>query len=294
MTRLFAAVLVVAITLTLNMAQEKPPVLGRGSASIPFEVTAVDGKPAWIVTGRGTVYVEDLMGGMANAMNMRVTFTARASELRRAALGYLAPDAGITVKNEQIAGFVSELLAGQGLTVVGFSQGNARVARLEEAAALAAVVSEGELAKANDAEWVAVNLTVLDTTSAAASLLHFYRAASVSTYDYNGGLLLTGPAERVRTAAKMLRELEKAGLGATVVKAYDLPESIKADVAAANLRSLFPGDVTEVKQMETSMHVVTRTAPKVHVMLAPSGNRLVVRASPGDHALVAQAIAAMK
>ena len=294
MTRLLAAALVLAFALTLNLAQEKTPVLGRGSSTLPFEVTAVDGKTAWIVTGRGTIYVEDLAGGLANATSMRVSFTARATELRRAALGYLAPDAGVTLKNEQIPAFVSDLLAGQGLALVGFTQGNARIARLEEAASLAALVSEAELGKVNDAEWVALYLAVTNTSSGMANLLGVYRGANVSALDYPGGVLITGPAERVRTAVKLMRDFDKPGAGSTVVKSYDLPEGIKADNARLVLAGLFPSEVTEVKQMDTGVSVVSRSIAKVHVSVAPVGNRLIVRASQSDHALVQQVIAAMK
>lgn len=294
MTRLIAATLVIAFALAIGFGQEKPPVLGRGSSNLPFEVTAVDGKPAWIVTGRGTVYVEDLMGGMANALNMRVSFTARAAENRRASLGFLAPDSGMTLKIEQIPGFVSDLLGSQGLTVVGFSQGNARVARLEEAASLAALVSEPELAKCSDAEWVSVNLAVSGASSGIGNLLNIFKGASVQAIDYSGGVIVTGPAERVRTAAKLLRDLERAGVGAAVVKSYDLPDSVKAEGARAMVAALFPSDTTEVKQMDSGVMVSSRSAPRVVVMVAPVGNRLIVRASSADHALVAQALAAMK
>jgi hypothetical protein len=294
MTRLLAAALVVACALTLNLAQEKTPVLGRGSSSLPFEITAVDGKPAWIVTGRGTIYVEDLVGGLANAHSMRVSFTARATESRRAALGYLAPDSGLTLKNEQLPAFVSDLLAGQGLTLVGFTQGNARIARIEEAASLAALVTEAELAKVNEAEWVALNLTVANASNGMANLLSVYKGAYVSAYDYSGGVLITGPAERVRTAIKLMRDFDKPGVGSSVVRTYDLPEGIKADNARLVVAGLFPTEVTEVKQMDTGVSVTSRSIPKVHISVAPVGNRLIVRASSSDHALVQQVIAAMK
>jgi len=294
MTRILAAALVLACGLTLNFAQEKTPVLGRGSSTLPFEVATVDGKTAWIVTGRGTIYVEDLVGGLANATSSRVSFTARATESRRAALGYLAPDSGVTLKNEQIPAFVNDLLGGQGLTVVGFTQGNARVARIEEAASLAALVSEAELAKVNDAEWVALNLAVANASGGMANLLHVYKGAYVSSYDYPGGVLITGPAERVRTAVKLMRDFDKPGMGAWVVRSYDLPEGIKADNARLVLSGLFPSEITEVKQMDTGVSVISRSVPKVHVSVAPVGNRLIVRASSSDQALVQQVILAMK
>jgi hypothetical protein len=294
MIRLIAASLVIAFALAISFAQEKPPVLGRGSSTLPFEVTAVDGKPAWIVTGRGTVYVEDLLGGLANATSLRVSFTARAAESRRAALGYLAPDSGMTLKSEQIPAFVSELLAGQGLTIVGFTQGNARVARIDEAASLSTLVTDAELTKINDAEWVALNLSLVNASVGMSNLLHIYKGANVTAYDYPGGVLIYGPAERVRTTARLLRELDKTGVGSITVRTYDLPEGVKADNARLILFGLFPSDTTEVKQMDSGVSVVSRSTPRVVVMAAPVGNRLIVRASISDHTMVTQALAAMK
>ena len=85
MTRLVAALLVVTVSLAFAAAQEREPgvrfPLGGASSNLPFEVSQVDGKATWKVRGRGTVRIEDLIGGLANAHSMRISYGARAAGL---------------------------------------------------------------------------------------------------------------------------------------------------------------------------------------------------------------------
>lgn len=294
MTRLLAATFVVALAVVAGFSQEKPPVLGRGSSNLPFEVTTVDGKPAWIVSGRGTVYVEDLLGGYANATGQRVSFTYQAAEMRRVPLGYFAPDGGMTVKHDQIAAFVSDTLAGGGLTIVGFTVGNTKVARQVEGAALSLYVEEPALARLHDAEWVTTSVSLVNVSSNIGNALAVLRGAFVTVSDYGGNVVISGTAERVRAAVRMLREFDKPPAGQPIVRSYDLPDSVKPDNARVTLTGLFPGETTEMRHTDTGAVYTTRSAPRVNVVTAPVGNRLIVRASASDHVLIAQAIAAMK
>ena len=300
MTRLFAAVLVLGLALSLTWAQERPT-FGRGTANLPFEVVTVDGKTGWKVTGRGTVSLDDLLGGLANATGLRVSFSADAMEARRTTLSYIAPDTGMTLSNAELAAYTGELLGGQGMTLVGFTTGSAKVARIEEAASFAIMVGEAELGAMHPAEWVTFSASFVHLSPrAASSALSLYRGADMTVVGHESGAVLTGRAERVRTAARLLREMdariERAAARAAgqMVRTYDLPDGVKADSARALLGSLFPGEVTEVQNIETRVTVTTRHQPRVTSYGSLAGNRLIVAASPQDHTLVAQALASMK
>ncbi len=294
MTRLFAAVLVLGLALSLTWAQERPT-FGRGTANLPFEVVTVDGKTGWKVTGRGTVSLDDLLNGLANATGLRVSFSADAMEARRTTLSYIAPDTGMTLSNAELAAYTGELLGGQGLTLVGFTTGSAKVARIEEAASFAIMVGEAELGAMHPAEWVTFSASFVHLSPrAASSALSLYRGADMTVVGHESGAVLTGRAERVRTAARLLREMDKPAAAGQMVRTYDLPDGVKADSARALLGSLFPGEVTEVQNIETRVTVTTRHQPRVTSYGSLAGNRLIVAASPQDHTLVAQALASMK
>ncbi|KAA0216386.1 hypothetical protein EDM80_04240 [bacterium] len=294
MTRLLAALLVLGLALSFSWAQERPT-FGRGVVNLPFEVVTVDGKTGWKVTGRGTVSLDDLVGGLANATGLRVSFSANAMEARRTTLSYIAPDAGMTLSNAELAGYTGELLGGQGLTLVGFTTGSAKVARIEEAASHAIMVGEAELGAMHASEWVTFSASFVHLSPRAASnALSLYRGADMTIVGHESGAVLTGRAERVRTAMRLLREMDKPAAASQMVRAYDLPEGVKAESARALLGSLFPGDVTEVQNIETRVTVTTRQQPRVTSYGSLTGNRLIVAASPQDHTLVAQALASMK
>lgn len=294
MTRLLAALLVLGLALSFSWAQERPT-FGRGVVNLPFEVVTVDGKTGWKVTGRGTVALDDLVGGLANATGLRVSFLANAMEARRTTLSYIAPDAGMTLSNAELAGYTGELLGGQGLTLVGFTTGSAKVARIEEAASHAIMVGEAELGAMHASEWVTFSAGFVHLSPRAASnALSLYRGADMTIVGHESGAVLTGRAERVRTAMRLLREMDKPAAASQMVRAYDLPEGVKAESARALLGSLFPGDVTEVQNIETRVTVTTRQQPRVTSYGSLTGNRLIVAASPQDHTLVAQALASMK
>ncbi len=297
MTKLIAAALVVACALTINYAQERPeprPMFGRGTSNLPFEVVSVNGESGWKVTGRGSVSVEDLLGGLANATNLRVSFSARAGDSKRINLSYLASDSGMTLENKALAGYCGELMGAQQLALVGFTTGRATVARIEEAAGLAVLVTEAELAGIDGAEWVTVNLPIVNVTSRdAEKLLALYRATPMTTVDYPGGVVVSGPAERVRAAARLLRDMDKPGAGLGMVRAYDLQDSVKATAAREALLALFPGETSEARVVEGSILLSKSATPRVTVAAA-STSRLIVFASTADHALVQQALTALK
>lgn len=303
MTRVLAALFVVAACTVFTLAEEeKPPVrfpFGPAQTTLPFEVIQQDGKTAWRVAGKGTLRVEDLVGGLASAKNLRVTFSQQAVGRLKESLPYVGPDAGIVVPNAELADYASELMASAGLAIVGASTGKARVVKTDEAPAISLYVNEIELPELPASEWVTVRGTLRLASMEAVSMLAQSRArgeGGLTVRFEAGSFLITGPAGQVLVLLRMIREADSAGAGSDgkLVRVYELPELVKSADAVLVIRALFDEGGQSIHNVEKNIVIQANRGNSVNVAALPSKNRIVVRASTSDHALVALAINAMK
>jgi hypothetical protein len=302
MTRIFAAALLVLAALTVTSAQEgdKPVArlpIGGGRSYLPFDVVQVDGKTAWQVVGRGSVKVEDLVGGLSSALGRRINYTGHSNNSSRGTVPFVAPETGVTVPNEELLSFANELLASVSLTVVGITQGNGVLARLDEAPRYAPFVSAGEVATMPSGEWVTVSRELVHANE------HTIREAVNSTMGrgdsatgvHGKQLLVTGPAWHVRKVLAVVDSVDVAGggQGTEMVRSYTVPAAVQAQQAAGLLRELFDSGTTTVSYPDNDVKILNRDTSRAHVVALP-GNRVLVRAPAATHALVAAAIDAMK
>ncbi len=302
MTRIFAAALLILAALTVTSAQEgdKPVArlpIGGGRSYLPFDVVQQDGKIAWQVVGRGSVKVEDLVGGLSSALGKRINYTGSSNSSSRGSVPYVAPESGVTIPNEELLSFSNELLESVSLAVVGLSQGNGVLASIGEATRYAPFVSAAEVATMPSGEWVTVSRELIHANE------QTVRDAVNLTMGRNGGmagvhgkqLLVTGPAWHVRKLLAIVNTVDVpgGGQGTEMVRSYTVPASVQAQQAAGLLRELFDSGTTTVTYPDNDVKIVNRDTSRAHVVALP-GNRVLVRAPAATHALVLAAIDAMK
>ncbi|MBX3473805.1 MAG: hypothetical protein KF754_05440 [Planctomycetes bacterium] len=303
MTRVLAALIVIAACTVFTLAEEeKPPVrfpFGPAQTSLPFEVIQQDGKTAWKVTGKGSLRIEDLIGGLASARNLRVTFSQQAAGRVKENVPYVGPDSGIVVPNAELADYASELMASAGLTIVGASTGKARVVKTDEAPAIALYVNEIELPELPASEWVTVRGTLRLASIDTVIVLAQSRArgeGGLTVRTESSNFVLTGPAGQVLVMLRMIRESDSASAGSDgkLVRVYELHESVKAADAVLVIRALFDEGGQSIHNVEKNIVIQANRGNAVNVAVLPPKNRIVVRASTSDHALVALAVNGMK
>jgi hypothetical protein len=302
MTRILAAALLVLTALTVTSAQEgdKPVArlpIGGGRSYLPFDVVQQDGKVAWQLVGRGSVKVEDLVGGLSSALGRRINYTGTSNNASRGTVPFVAPESGVTIPNEELLSFSNELLAPASLAVVGLTQGNGVLAGIGEASRYAPFVSAGEVATMPSGEWVTVSRELIHANEST------IREAINSTMGRNEGLagvhgkqmLVTGPAWHVRKLLAVVDTVDVpgGGQGAEMVRSYAVPATIQAQQAAGLLRELFDNGTTTVTYPENDVKIVNRDTSRAHIVALP-GNRVLVRAPASTHALVTAAIEAMR
>lgn len=301
MTRLVAALLVVAVSLAFAAAQEREPgvrfPLGGAAVNLPFEVTQAEGKTTWKVRGRGTVRVEDLIGGLTNAHNLRVTYSARAAEIAKGTVPYVGSDAGLLVAHAELPDYASDLLASLDLTIVGHSTGVARVVRIGEAAAFARFVAAEDLGALPASEWVSVCLPVENTPAESLrGLLGNIRQEGTQIQMGGGSVVVFAQAAQARSAARMVAELDRPALpqDGKVVRSYELPAGMQAAAVANALMALFNEPRATVQDAASGWKLEQGPGARVTVTTAGRTDRVMVRASTADHVEVEAAIAAME
>ncbi|MCB9894120.1 MAG: hypothetical protein H6839_06720 [Planctomycetes bacterium] len=302
MSRWIAAVLLLGLALVLSFAQDTPkdppmrfPFAGSKS-QLPFDVVEIDGKKAWRIVGRGNVKIEELIAGYTTATGKRVSFDARAAEYGRASVPYIGPDDAMLIPHAELGDFVSELLEGADLTLVGHSTDKARVVRMDDATGYARVVEPADLANLPDTEWV--TLTFVDLQSDARNFRnlfgHFSKSRTYLMSDDNA-LTATGRVAQLREVEKLLRKLESGNTGSNgmQVRSYELGTAKPAD-AARTLNELFDEGSSSVQMLADGYTVNTQVKRRINATPVPGTNKLLVRASVADHDLVQSAINAMK
>ncbi|MCB9932606.1 MAG: hypothetical protein H6841_04200 [Planctomycetes bacterium] len=304
MSRLIAALLVVAAAFALSAAQEAPkpePLprfpFGGSKSQIPFDVVEQDGQKAWRVAGRGNVRIEELIAGYSSATGKRVSYDSAAANASKNSVPYVGPDDGMLVPNAELGDFVSELLEGGQLTLVGHSGAKVRVVRLDDAAGFARVVEAGELAGLPDTEWVTLVRTGLQTSPRGYSrALQHYMRSGVQIGMEDDMLIATGRVAQVRNLENLITKLESAASGSDgmQVRSYDLPANVKSADAARVIEELFEEPTVSVQELEGKYTVRSDARRDVHVSLVPGANRLLVRARAADHGLVKSALDALK
>lgn len=303
MTRVLAALIVIAACTVFTLAEEeKPPVrfpFGPAQTTLPFEVIQQDGKTAWKVTGKGSLRMEDLIGGLASARNLRVTYSQQAAARVKENVPYVGPDSGIVVPNAELADYASELMASAGLTIVGASTGKARVVKTDEAPAIALYVNEIELPELPASEWVTVRGTLRLASIDTVIVLAQTRArgeGGLTVRTESSNFVITGPAGQVLVMLRMIRESDSASAGSDgkLVRVYELHESVKAADAVLVIRALFDEGGQSIHNVEKNIVIQANRGNAVNVAVLPPKNRIVVRASTADHALVALAVNGMK
>jgi hypothetical protein len=300
MSRWIAALLVVVSAFALSAAQdegEKPlrfP-FGGSKSQLPFDVIEVDGKPAWRVVGRGTVRAEELIAGLASAVDIRITYDAAGAGLAKNNNPFVGPDAGMTVPNDQLADYVSDLISSANLTLVGHSTGRARVVRIDDGFAYARMVTTPELATLPATEWVSITHTGISNDTDVRSLFDHLRAAYVYVRADDGVVIAVGRVEHIRNVQAILEKAGNGGSDGMFVGAYDLAASVKAADAARVIGELFATSSTTVDDLDgKGYRIRAEEQREVNVSVVPGMNRLLVRATAADHRLVKTSLDAMK
>jgi hypothetical protein len=301
MTRWIAALLVVFVAFAFTSAQEEPEKpalrfpLGGSKSQLPFDVIQVDGKTAWRITGRGSVRIEELVAGLASAVDVRITYDQSGASRAKGSVPYVGSDSGTTVANAELADYVSELLSAEELTLVGHSTGRARVVKLADAASYARPVSAAELATLPPTEWVSITRTGMSGNAFPDRLFDGFNRAYVFVRYSDGVFNAAGRVEQIRNVNAMLESVASVGSDGMTVKAYDMPGALKASDAARAIDALFQSSGTTIDDLDgKGYRVHTEDRRQVNVTVSPTGNRLVVRATEADHRLVQAALDAMK
>jgi hypothetical protein len=300
MSRWIAALVVVVTAFVLSAAQdegEKPlrfP-FGGSKSQLPFDVIEVDGKPAWRVVGRGTVRAEELIAGLASAVDIRITYDAAGAGHSKNNVAVVGPDAGMTVPNDQLADYVSDLISSANLTLVGHSTARARVVRIDDGFAYARTVTTQELATLPATEWVSITHSGISKDSDVRSLFDHLRAAHVYVRAEDSVVIAVGRVEHIRNVQAILEKTGSAGSDGMSVVAYDLAASIKAADAARVLSELFATASTTVDDLDGKGYRIRAEEQRdVNVSVVPGMNRLLVRAAAADHRLVQASLDAMR
>lgn len=301
MSRWIAALFVVVAALAFAAAQDEgeKPVrfpFGTSKSQLPFDVIEQDGAKAWRVAGRGNLRVEDLVAGYITATGKRVVYDTTAGNYAKQTVQYVGPDGGMTISNKELGDYVSELLEGARLTLVGHSTNRARVVQLEAASGYASVVQPDDLESLPETEWVTLSWNNVAEAHKFREQLSHFRVALVSVYGSETNLTVTGRVAQLRNVNKLVenRVGTLTGSDGMQLKTYQLPETVKAIDAQRNLNELFELPSVSVTRTDGNYKVTEQPARQIHVSIVSGRNRLLVRATPADHALVAGAIDSMQ
>lgn len=301
MSRWIAALFVVAAAFIFVAAQDEgeKPVrfpFGSSKSQLPFDVIDQDGKKAWRVTGRGTVRVEELIAGYSTATGKRIVYDLTVGGSTKSSASYVAPDDGMTIANEELGNYVAELLESASLTLVGHSTPKARVVKLSEAHGYAGVIQPGDLTTLPDTEWVTLSWHNLGEVYTVAEQLSHFRSALVFVEASETGLTVTGRVAQLRNVNALVANHLSGAIGSDglQLRSYNLPGAVKAADAQRVLNELFEVPVTTISRTDSDYRITSQGDSAVRVSVVSGFNRLLVRASPADHELVASAIAAMQ
>ncbi len=292
-----AAVCVVAITAFVAAQDDKPVRLPLGSKTqLPFEVIVDGGKRSWRIHGRGTIKVEDLVGGLASVVGKRVVYSRYATEQTRNTLTYVAPDEGVVVTTAEIPLYVSDLLASSDLTLTGFSTPTLRVVRLAEAHEYATALEGNSLDGLDESDWA--SMLLYSERSNGNQLADMWRDFGRSGRYYmrasGHGVLLSGRVDALRQMMRLISQADREGAsGEAFVRSYSPPAGINAADAKRALDELFTRTGSTVTSLEGKYIVKQSDQTEVSVALSPGGNKLLVRANTKDHKSVEAALAAM-
>lgn len=301
MTRMLAAVCAVMLVLSIASAQNRglpPPMpFGGGGSHLPFEVVEHEGATGWKVIGRGSLPVEDLVGGLSSALNKRIAFTSAALASSRKAVPYVAPESGVIIPANELLDFANEILAAGELAIVGMSGQRGTLATFREAAAYAPLLTTGELESLPSGEWATVTVS---TTYAGHDIITQAIRPTVAEGVVSVGMrgsqvVLSGPVAQVGKLVRVIESLDNQGAGheGETVKSYALPEGMQAAQAVSVLRELFAAGTTTVTDFEGKLRVTDNQRRQINVVPL-SGNRVLVRATPPNQALAGAAIEAMR
>ncbi|MBZ0136649.1 MAG: hypothetical protein K8I27_09780 [Planctomycetes bacterium] len=299
MSRWIAGLIVVLTAVAFVAAQdpgEKPlrfP-FGGSKSQIPFDVMEQDGKKVWRVVGRGNVRVEELIAGYTTISGKRITYDASATSGSKSSVQYVGPDDGMFIAHDDLGNYVSELLEGAGLTLVGHSGPKARVVELERAHGFAAVVDTSALATLPDTEWVIVSWEDMGDAEYMRGRLQMFASALVRIDNDRQGLTASGRVAQLRNVNSLVEKQLATGTDAMQVRAYNLPGTVKAVDAQRVLNELFESPRTTISKMDGNYQVTSGGHQSVHVSVIAGANRLLVRASGADHQLVQAAIDALQ
>lgn len=301
MSRWIAALIVVLTAFLFAAAQdpgEKPlrfP-FGGSKSQIPFDVMEQNGQKVWRVVGRGNVRVEELIAGYTTISGKRITYDASAAAGSKSSVQYVGPDDGMFIAHDDLGNYVSELLEGAGLTLVGHSGDKARVVELGRAHGYASVVESSALAGLPETEWVIVTWEGIGDADDMKRRLQVFQSALVRIDGDGHSLTASGRVAQLRNVNGLVeRQLATAtGTGAMQVRSYNMPGAVKAVDAQRVLNELFEVPTTTVTQTDGNYRVTTDGRKSVHVSLVTGANRLLVRATGADHELVKTAIAALQ
>lgn len=295
---LLAVCACLCVAAAFAVAQDDKPVrLPLGSKTqLPFEVTGEGAQRTWRINGRGTIKIEDLLGGLASATGKRVAYSRTAMELARSTVSYLAPDEGVTVPAAEIPLYVSDLLGAAELTVTGFNGTTLRVVRLSEVAEYATAVEGNDLSTFPEAEWVTV--FVVSSHGGGGDLDHFWkdpmRLGRYHVRTVYNGVLVSGRVDVLRPRLRMFKLVDQAGAsGGAFVRSYDAPAGINAADAKRALQELFVRKGTSVNALDGKYQVTESDQSDAQISISPGSSKLLVRARAADHASVEVALAAM-
>ena len=299
MSRWIAGLIVVLTAFVFVAAQEDDPPLrfpfGGSKSQLPFDVLEQDGKKVWRVLGRGNIRVEELIAGYTTASGKRVTYDASTGTAAKSSVQYVGPDEGMIIDHDDLGNYVSELLEGARLTLVGHSTDKARVVQLDSAHGFARVVETSELSTLPETEWVTLSWNNIGDGQAIGQLGHFRRAL-VYFDGSDSQLTVTGRVAQLRNVNRLVEnrlsnEFDSEGMQ---LKAYNLPATVKAADAQRVLNELFDMPSTSITRIDGDYRVTDTGERAVKVSIVSGLNRLLVRASPADHTLVQAAIAALQ
>lgn len=301
MSRWIAAILVTITAFAFAAAQdsgEKPlrfP-FGGSKSQIPFDVVEVDGQSAWRVSGRGSVKIEELIAGYTSATGKRVSYDMQASNLARETVPYVGPDSGMVVAHAELGDYVSGLIQARGLTLVGHSGEKVRVVTVQAALAYARVIEPSELAGLPESEWATIARSdIAADTYALRSALEPASAGGVWISSEGDLFVVTGRVEQLRNINRIVEKFEGAtASNGREIRVYDLGANLKANDAIGVINSLFEEPGKKIQDFDGRFSVVSEDLSRVNAAAAPTGNRVIVRASAGDHALVKAALLALK
>jgi hypothetical protein len=298
MTRLVAALLVVAFCLVVASAQEGGPRSTLSSRTqLPFDVLEHEGQTAWRATGKGNARVEDLAAGLATALGARVTFTREAAQRMRDMVPFAASEAGVLIPRAELLDFTCDLLAAADLTISGTSWGRGRVSLVAEAMRNPPLVSEQELAALPGSEWVTVQGRALhtDTDTLRHTVQPMLTGTGARIVLSRGEYVIIGPVREARDLLALMRQFDQPGADGDgrEVRPYNVPSGVAAAAVATAVEALFTtrsvgfrGDSGNLLAEDVTRAVTAVAAPG-------GGNRVLVRATPSQHLHVQAAISAL-